>query len=92
MESVLRDILLEMGVRGAEKITAFHIACMADFLSEYDRHRQELGKWPRNGKASAVKSVRPRSDWAHARFYAYVGKSLEYVHTEALKMNEKITR
>lgn len=66
-EAVLRDLLMEMGVRGAEHLTPFAIECLADFMREKDNATPVEGGWPRR-RVGYVGDFRERRDWALTRF------------------------
>lgn len=87
-EAVLRDLLLEMGVRGAECITPFALACLADYMQEKSNNTYAGGGWPR-WEGGTIRVSWQRSRWSDARFGAVLGCDFDInqLHAEALELS-----
>lgn len=86
---VLRDLLQELGVRGAQHVTVFHLAVMGDLLCELNNAQPVEGGWPRR-RSRGIREFRPRFDWATARHRIAYRRTLDEVHAMALRINSEL--
>ncbi len=84
-----RDLLLQMGARGAECLDFFSLAALADFLSEQGRTELVDGGWPRR-KSGSVREKRYRGDWAASRYANAQGRTLDEIHADALEYHSEL--
>lgn len=86
---VLRDLLQELGVRGAQHVTVFHLAVLGDLLCELNNAQLVEGGWPRR-RSRSVREFHPRSDWALARHRIAYGKTVDQLHSMALDIDREL--
>lgn len=86
---VLRDLLQELGVRGAQHVTVFHLAVMGDLLCELNNAQPVEGGWPRR-RSRSVREFRPRFDWALSRHRLAYRRTIDQLHSMALGIDRDL--